>query len=345
MNSFKVSYVTTLPKEGNAPRVTISGNVPHKYFVKFYDRAKDLISSGYCETNQTIIARAKQWFTQWVVIIEDETGKVVHIDYFNPMKKIVAVKMDAFALGDNIAWIPYIEEFRKLHECTVICSTFHNDLFIESYPNIIFVKPNTVIENIYAQYYIGASDDNNPYYAPVNSRNVPLQMVAVETLGLPRTEIRPDLTAKHKHKVVKLDKKYVTLSEFGSSENKSWKAENGWQQVVDFLVSKGYDVVVISKEPTQLKNVIDMSGSIGLEHRIVDIMNADFHLGISSGLSWLAWALGKHVVMISDISPKWHEFQTDITRFCANDLTSVNYEAEGQTKVEDVIEKLSQLVV
>ena len=135
------------------------------------------------------------------------------------------------------------------------------------------------------------------------------------------------------------------MAEFGSSDNKSWKVENGWQEIVDFLVGKGYDVVVISKEPTQLKNVIDMTGDSNLSNRIFDILNAEFHLGVSSGLSWLAWSLGKHVVMISDISPKWHEFQNNVTRFCANDLTSVNYDAEGQTKVEDVILKLDLLVV
>jgi ADP-heptose:LPS heptosyltransferase len=102
---------------------------------------------------------------------------------------------------------------------------------------------------------------------------------------------------------------------------------------------------VISKEPSQLKNIVDMTGNINLSHRIVDIMNAEFHLGVSSGLSWLAWSLGKHVVMISDVTPKWHEFHSDITRFCANDLTSVNYKADGQTNVKDVIEKLGQMVV
>ena len=88
-----------------------------------------------------------------------------------------------------------------------------------------------------------------------------------------------------------------------------------------------------------------MTGDSNLSNRIVDIMNAEYHIGVSSGLSWLAWALGKHVVMISDITPKWHEFQTNITRFCANDLTRVNYEAEGQTIAKDVTLKLDQLEV
>ena len=35
-NSFKVSFVTTLPKEANAPRVTITGNEDKTYKVKCF---------------------------------------------------------------------------------------------------------------------------------------------------------------------------------------------------------------------------------------------------------------------------------------------------------------------
>ena len=344
MNSFSVSYVTTLPKEGNAPRVTILGDEPHRYLVSFYDYGNELVSSGYCETNQSIACNSRQWYTEWFIRIEDENQEVVHQSFFDLRDKTVFIKMDAYALGDNIAWVPYVEAFRKKHGCKVICSTFHNHLFIESYPDILFVKPNTVVENIYAQYYVGAHNDDNIIYCPIKVNEFPLQMVAAASLGLDVEEIRPDLTGPYKHIKSKAKKKYVTLSEFGSAENKSWMAEGGWQQVVDYLNYIGFDVVVISKEKTSLLNVIDLSGEIDLKHRALDILHAEFHLGVSSGLSWLAWALGKHVVMISDVTPIWHEFQSDITRLCASDLESVNYLAEGQTKPNEVIGKIVELI-
>jgi autotransporter strand-loop-strand O-heptosyltransferase len=343
MNCFKVSYVTTLPKEGNAPRVTIIGNEPKKYHVSFYEFNGGLISSGICETNQTIIAKAKHWFTEWVIIIDDEDGKPVYHEFFKPKGKKIFIKMDAYALGDNIAWMPYVEEFRKKHNCIVICSTFYNNLFVDSYPEILFVKPNTQIDNVYAQYYIGASDDDNPYYCPVKVSEVPLQIVATDTLGLDRVEIRPDLSILCKHLPPRIKGNYVTLSEHGSSDIKKWKDVDGWQKVVDYLVSIDYQVLVISKEPTKLKNVIDLTGDVPLEKRAQDIYHAKAHLGISSGLSWLAWAVGTHVVMVSDVTPKWHEFQTNITRFCVEDLDRVNYSIDAQTKVEDVIQKLGEM--
>lgn len=342
MNIFKVSYVTTLPKTGNAPRVSISGDENKTYLVEFYDYGKGLVSSGHCSTNQVIEANARQWYTEWYISIKDENGDVVHQAFFNLKNETVCIKIDGHALGDNIAWIPYVERFRKKHNCKVICSTFYNDLFKESYPDILFIPPNIVVENVYTQYYIGASTDNS-IYSPINVNEMPLQMVAVATLGLDIEELRPDLSGPYNKFL--LPKKYVTLSEFGSAESKQWKTENGWQSVVNFLIEKGYDVVVISKEKTSLNNVIDYSGEIDLKYRVFDIMNAEFHLGVSSGLSWLAWSLGKHVVMVSDVTPSWHEFQSDITRLCANDLKRVNYSADGQTKTHEVIEKLEELIV
>jgi autotransporter strand-loop-strand O-heptosyltransferase len=340
MNQFKISYVTTLPKEGNAPRVSITGTIPQKYLVKFYELNNGLISSGYCETNQTIVCTYRQWFTLWKIIIEDENNDIVYTDFFNPQNKTIFIKMDAYALGDNIAWMPYIEEFRKKWDCHVICSTFHNNIFYEYYPNILFVKPNTVIENVYAQYYIGASDDGNIIYSKNKTNEIPLQKVASDTLGMEYIEIKPNIRPLFGKYSPKTSEKYVTLSEHASSEKKAWKEQNGWQMVVDYLNNRGYKVLVISKEPTALKNVIDLTGDKSLDERISDIMHARCHFGVSSGLSWLAWVLGTPVVMISDVTPSWHEFQSNILRINENELKSIDYGIEGVSSIEKVLKNL-----
>lgn len=343
-NSFKVSYVTTLPKEGNAPRVTITGNDIQTYKVSFHEFTEHnsiLISEGKCETNQTIIAKTKQWYTQWCVTVYDKNNRIVFVDDFDITDKVVFIKVDAYALGDTLAWIPYVEVFRQKHNCTVICSTFHNNILVKAYPNILFVKPNTVIENIYAQYYIGASNDENPYYSPIMVNKYPLQDVAARILGLNPTEIRPDLSTQINHIPSIIEGEYVTLSEFGSTDNKHWKGD--WQKVVNYFIEKGIEVVVISKEKTSLTCVTDKSGDYPLEERMVDIMHAKMHLGVSSGLSWLAWSLGTHVMMISDVTPVWHEFKSNITRICANDLSEVDYLAENQSTVDEVLIKIEDI--
>lgn len=346
-NKIKVSYVTTLPKIGNAPRVSILGNKEETYFIKFSEKKNNslhLLSSGYCKNNQTIISASRQWYTEWVIEVYDSKNNLILVDIFDVKNKNVFIKLDAYALGDSIAWIPYVEEFRVKHNCNIICSTFHNHLFIDSYPNIMFVNPNIQINNVYVQYYIGASNDNNFIYSTINSNEHPLQKVASEVLGLRYYEIKPNLSELCFDSKRRIKEKYVTLSEFGSSSIKEWKEEGGWQHIVDFINKKGYRVAVISKEKTKLIDVIDLSGDIDINERIIDIKHAEFHLGISSGLSWLAWGLNKHVIMISDVTPNWHEFNTNITRINSTVLTSVNYDNQVVTSKEEVIKKLVDLI-
>jgi ADP-heptose:LPS heptosyltransferase len=93
---------------------------------------------------------------------------------------------------------------------------------------------------------------------------------------------------------------------------KTW--HGGWQQVVDLLVNNGYEVHVISKEPTNLKRVINKTGDRPLAERINDLASSGYFIGVSSGLSWLAHSLGCHTFLISDFTPKNHEFSENTTR-------------------------------
>lgn len=340
------NYKTTLPKEANAPSVHIQEPGKNlQYLVSFYsikNNEKKLICKGYCKSNQTIVSGFRQWFENWFITVEDDNG-VIAEDLFNPIGKTIFLKIDAYALGDNIAWIPYIEEFRKKHNCVIICSTFYNDLFKKLYPNILFVKPNTNIDNVYAQYYIGAQNDYNTKYSNTISDEHPLQATAYNNLGLEPVEIRPCLEKILLNR--NYEKKYVCISEYASHENKRWKRPNGWQELVNFIHNKGYDVVVISKEPTNLENVINLTGNYDILHRAQTLLDAEFFIGVSSGLSWLSWAVGTHVVMISDVTPISHEFQTNITRISANpNLTKVDYEAENVTSITDAIKAISNLI-
>lgn len=343
MNSFKVSYITTLPKEANAPMVTIMGDDIKQYRIEF-NNGDNMIASGTCMTNHHLICSIRQWYTPWSVSIYDDTS-LVYKDVMDLRGKVVFIKIDAYALGDTIAWIPYVEAFRLKHGCRVICSTFHNDLLVDSYPEILFAQPNTQISNIYAQYYIGAANDGNLKYSPILVNEKPLQMAASSILGLDWKEIRPNLVSMCNGIPRKILGKYVTLSEYGSHVEKHWKAENGWQEVVDYLKLNGYEVVIISKEKSSLSGIIDLSNEPDLRVIASYIKHGEFHLGVSSGLSWLAWGLGKKTIMVSDVTPNFHEFFEDNIRINANELSVIDYSIEEMTNVEEVIRNIGYLIV
>ena len=112
------------------------------------------------------------------------------------------------------------------------------------------------------------------------------------------------------------------------------------------------------------KNAINKTGDFPLQERITDIHNCEFFIGLGSGLSWLAWALNKPVVLISGFSNPISEFQTPYRVFnekvcnsCWNDLDEnfdasnwlwcprgKKFECSSQITPEMVIEKINLLV-
>jgi autotransporter strand-loop-strand O-heptosyltransferase len=62
-----------------------------------------------------------------------------------------------------------------------------------------------------------------------------------------------------------------------------------------------------------LKNVIKLKDT-SIENTMNVIHHSEFFIGLSSGLSWLSWGIGKHVVMISNFTEPDHEFTINCTR-------------------------------
>jgi autotransporter strand-loop-strand O-heptosyltransferase len=268
---------------------------------------------------------SKEYFVDWLINVY-KNNKLVYSHNLNFKNKRVYISLESKAIGDTIAWFPYIEEFRKKWNCEVICSTFHNDFFINTYKNIKFVKPGEVVHNIYAQYTLGwyYKDDeisNNKHITDV--RKQPMQKAASDILGLNYEEIRPNIFIKNKKS--NFSEKYVVIAPHSTALAKYWNHPKGWQIVINYLNSIGYKVVLISKEKLgdsfhdnklggKLENVIDKTGeNYTFDDRITDIYNADFFIGLGSGLSWLSWALETPTILISGFSEIYTEF-TDCER-------------------------------
>ncbi len=298
-------------------KVEILGDTPIEYHVKFYNNNNGkLIHEDYVKNNMWTKPSLK-YYIEWKIEIWQDDN-LIETYIFDCTNKKVYIHLDSKSLGDTIAWFPYVEEFRKKHNCKVVCSTFKNHFFQSLYPEIEFIEPGASVNNIYTQFNIGWfwNKEKNPN----NVLDVPLQQTASDILGLDFKEIKPKLNLKTSLSNIK--GKYVTLSIQSTAQSKYWNYKGGWQQVVNFLIKKGYKVVCIDQHSSfgiqgcmndMPKKVINKTGC-NFDEASSLIKNAQFHIGISSGLSWLAWALNTHVIMISSFTKPFCEFTQNITR-------------------------------
>lgn len=220
----------------------------------------------------------------------------------------VLISMGSKALGDTIAWMPYVEEFRKKHGCHVICSGWWTDIF--DYPEIEFISPGVRVDNVYASYDVGCFDgqmDRNV----TDWRLTILQKVSADILGIEykpiRAKLKRQVAAQRKSSNGDPPKPYVCFSEYSTMKNKLWNREGAWQKVIDHLVEKGYECISISTERTQLQNVTSHNGA-PIERTIADVAGADFYIGLNAGPSWIAYALDVPCVMITGVSEEWNDF-------------------------------------
>lgn len=295
----------------------IVGGSSQKYLISFIDGSDGSIVYE-CEIGPGQWARAsRRYFTTWLVYVRrkhDASGVLVHS--YDCRGKRVLISIESKALGDTLAWFPAIEEFRKAHGCEMLCSTFHNDLFRDTYPEIAFLEPGSEARNLYALYRLGLfySDNGHPDRNR-NPRDVlaqPLAKAAFDILGLAYAEIRPVLPRGDRSPGFAAE--YVCIAVHATAQAKYWNNPSGWTEVVAFLVAKGYQVLLLSKEGR-----IHMGNSVPAgvfsipEAPLSDIANylrhARLFVGVGSGLSWLSWAAGCKTCLISGFSAPYTEMK------------------------------------
>lgn len=252
------------------------------------------------------------------------------------MGKRTLIGLATPSLGDSLGWLPQVEEYRRIHggDVDVVMDWHYTPLFIPTYPSLNFLSEGN--GDYDASYTIGC-------HKPEDLQRRIIK-IATDTLGLPFREISPKIALPSNLKN-KFKKPYVCIATQSSAQFKYWNNPVGWEQTVNYLKAVGYEVVCIDQHEcygvegrwnhtpvnSVRKNEFNTKegkkkGPIPLEDRINDLYFCDFFVGLSSGLSWLAWGMNKPVILIAGASGRKQEFYTpykvtnrDVCHSCAGD--------------------------
>jgi autotransporter strand-loop-strand O-heptosyltransferase len=304
-------YITYL----NGPKVEIKGNVSRSYFIEFIDGDGKVRHSSNITNNMWTSCNVK-YYVPWTIRIN---GKVV--ETFNIEDKTVLISFESKSIGDTIAWAPYAIELMNQRKCKVILSTFHNDWFIgnKSYDKIKFINPGQSV-NCDVIYKLGWFRDDNKTWRnfnlhPVQPNLIPLQKTASDILGLEFKEVNYGLSFKPGKRP--MESKYVVFGPQSTAGCKEWPFEN-WQTLTKMVRELGYEVIILSLKNYDIKDTISVT-SRDWNDIFNCLYHSEFFVGLSSGLSWVNWALNKQTVMIAGFTQDDHEFTTNVKRV-SNDV-------------------------
>lgn len=303
-NQFNISF------EQEA-KIEILGAEESDYSVQFFNSKGDLV--------YTVKLSVNMWASSSAV---DCGGKVVVVNLRNnKMQEFIFKKNnneiinESGSLGDSIAWLPVVNQYAIKNNININYYTPNKNLFDKSkYPLITFRD--------YADQGSISDKSRITRIGCFNQEKMsePLQQLVGDIL-----KVNVDNSDKFKPfidfsfvKQRPFEKKYVCIATHSTAQLKFWNNKSGWKKTVNYLKSLGYEVVCIDRynnygrDPYMNpipKNVIHYPGeSLG------DIINClhhcEFMIGLSSGLSWLAWACNKPVVMICGFLNKEYHFDT-----------------------------------
>lgn len=297
-----------------------SVNSTKRYHVRFRDTAGNVLY----ETEIKAVNSTKRYYVRFRLEVWQQGECVLLHDYCAADREVL-IHFPVAALGDTIGWFPYAVKFKERHGCRLTCAIDVKliPLFRGAYPDITFVDANAVQPaSYYATYevaiwFVDGAIYDHKHRVPYDFRLVGLHRAAAYILGVDPAETPPRIALADRSRPIA--EPYVCIAVQSTMRAKYWNNPTGWSEVVAFLKHAGYRIVCIDQKRrhghglvwTQMpEGVEDQTGDQPLLERARWLANAEFFVGLSSGLSWLAWASGIPVVMISGFTHPMTEFAT-----------------------------------
>lgn len=280
-------------------------------------------------SNGALVCSRKRYYVRFGIEVWDETQPgappVLQHDH-NLAGREVLIQFPVGTLGDTLAWFPYAARFAEAHpgaRLTCALSALIIPLLQDAYPHVRLVTHEALaeagaVERFYATYNLGLFfDDDANAWQPTDFRLAGLHRTAGYILGVDAAEAPPRLALPDDSRP--LAEPYACIAVQSSSGCKYWNNPEGWRAVVLHLQAQGLRVVCIDQKPVHGAGLMwthiphgaeDETGDRPLVERARWLRHAALFVGLSSGLSWLAWAAGCPVVLISGFTHPTNEFAT-----------------------------------
>lgn len=234
----------------------------------------------------------------------DTTSGQIHAS----SKLRILVKFLTGALGDTIAGMPAVLTYQRKESCDIYVECKWAHILKNSYPTINF------IENA------DEGQFDKVHRVDYHFEHSVQEGIARDLNFTTWTYRRPLVDYKPQERPIK--GKYVVIGMQSTAQCKYWNYPNGWNILCKMLRKEGLTPICVDQyESFGIKgnfNLVPTTAVRRLDNKIQETINyiyhAEFFVGISSGLAWIAHALGKKVVMISGITEPWNEFSEDCLR-------------------------------
>lgn len=378
LTSFNISSERSEPNQiistfFPTPKIEILGNESILYNVKFIDEDTGIIHYQSTINTNMWTSCSISYFCKWKILIYNYKYGIVTEIKLDLKNKNIKIINESNSLGDSISWMAAIDIFQKTHNCKIDYHTCNKSLFEKIYTNINFYDYSAKIKkDYYAQYKIGCFDKNSESdLIKIDWRKLSLQEIAFVALGLDYTETKSKIHVSNKFKIN--FKKYICIATQSTSQSRYWNYKDGWFKIIEYLKNLGYKIVCVDKHyqfgkdkfiNTCPANIDYFAGDHSLDE-IIDIINGcEFFIGLSSGLSWLSWALNKDIIKINNSVTNKFEFYTPyivsnnhVCNGCFNNIKykfdasnwswcpeDKNFECSTNISPKDVIEKIDLLI-
>ena len=275
---------------------------------------------------------AKQYYIRTQIEAFDGDRLVLTHDY-DCRDKEVLIQLPVGTLGDSVGWFSYAVKFQRAHGCrlSVAMAELIIPLFREAYPEITFLTHEQVDpKRYYGTYNLGLYfDDEERIHQPCDFRLVGLHRTAGYILGVDPTEEAPRIVPGGSDRPMRERlASAVAVQEAPPRRNTGTIRSAGGRSSAFSTTPATASSASTEARPMgrgwiwnhMPHGVVDETGNHPLQERARWLVHAEFFIGLSSGLAWLAWAAGIPVVMISG-------FTHPTSRFAATPYRVINYHA------------------